>query len=122
MTTDTIDALWNRVADFPCFWDAAERDKDLQQREEQRAVLGRLLDSYLDAGMEEEAGAIRRIIDAPRTGAAQWVFVHFWLRHDGEWRLNGHSLVFDRFDGYPPPRATPRELFESLLAEDRKDD
>lgn len=122
MTTDTIDALWKSVEQYPCTFGRMSWLDDLSQREEQHAILGRLLDAYLDADLCEEAEAVRRIINAPRAraagAAAPFVFVHFWLGQDEVWRLQGAAEAFENL-GVSHTGGSAREVFEALVEANR---
>lgn len=102
---ETISAIWAKAAEFD-----PESSYELEEKyvAQQRAVLGRLIDAYLDAGDEYRADLVWRMLSFSEDG-------HFWTaRYDGETRL-----ARPEWRGYcihpNHPKFVPGETLEQLF-------
>lgn len=104
---DTIAAIWAKAAEFDPGSSPTLEKKYVQQ---QRAVLARLIDAYLDAGDEPRAELLHRMLARQTDG-------HFWIarynREMGAWRTHGLTpyRADEIFGG-----ETLQQFFERLAA------
>jgi len=105
---ETISAIWAKAAEFD-----PEADYELEEKyvAQQRAVLGRLIDAYLDAGDEFRADLVRRMLAFCDDG-------HFWTaRYDDEDPKYPKLVPGWRGYGVHPtnPKRVPGETLEQLF-------